>query len=514
MLVEDFLGLSARHAPKRPALVCGSGLFTYGDVDESAARLAAGLQRLGVGRGDRVVLHLENGRDAVVSIFATLKAGAVVVPVNPTVKSDKLAYILNDSGAVVLITDQRPDFVTQVVPKTGDLRNVVLTRDFEPPTEWGGGVALVGLRDLLSRPGAPDPVGTIDLDLAALLYTSGSSGQPKGVMLTHANIVSATLSIHAYLQNTPADVILNVLPLSFDYGLYQVFLAFHASARLVLERSMAYPSLILDLVGRERVTALPIVPMIAALLLRYDFAEYDLSSLRYITNTGAVLPPSHIAAIRTRLPHVRLFSMYGLTECKRVSFLAPEEVDVRPTSVGKPMDNVEVYLVDEEGKRFDTGVGQLVVRGANVMQGYWNAPEETARVLQPGPLPGERVLHSGDLFRIDDEGYLYFQSRLDDVIKSRGQKVSPREIEDVIHALPGVQEVLVVGVPDPVLGEAVKAYVCLEPAASLTAQDILRHCAGHLEDFMVPRSVEIVDSLPRTVSGKAARRALKPAFAN
>jgi long-chain acyl-CoA synthetase len=264
----------------------------------------------------------------------------------------------------------------------------------------------------------------------------------------------------------------------------------------------------LELAARERITALPIVPMIAALLLKHDLGAYDLSSLRYITNTGAVLPPVHIAALRERLPHVRIFSMYGLTECKRVSYLPPEDIETHPTSVGKAMDNVEVYLIDDQGRRIDAGVGQLVVRGPNVMQGYWKAEQETARVLRPGPIPGERVLHTGDIFRLDADGYLYFQNRTDDVIKSRGQKVSPREIENVLHGVPGVCEAVVIGVSDPIVGEAVHAYVTLHAGAVVTPQDLILHCSKQLEDFMVPRTIEIVARLPHTSSGKVARRQL------
>jgi acyl-coenzyme A synthetase/AMP-(fatty) acid ligase len=279
-----------------------------------------------------------------------------------------------------------------------------------------------------------------------------------------------------------------------------------SGARVLLERSFAFPTVMLELMARERVTALPIVPMVAALLLKHDLSGYDLSALRYITNTGAVLPPAHIAVLRERLPHVRIYSMYGLTECKRVSFLHPEDLDARPTSVGKAMSNVEVYLEDENGQRAETGVGELVVRGPNVMQGYWRDEEATEKALRPGRFPGEKVLYTGDLFRIDADGYMYFHSRTDDVIKSRGQKVSPREIESVLHSVPGVCEAVVVGMADPLVGEAVQAYVTLRPGCEVTGRDILLHCARNLEDFMVPRNVEIVASLPHTSSGKLARR--------
>jgi acyl-CoA synthetase (AMP-forming)/AMP-acid ligase II len=202
--------------------------------------------------------------------------------------------------------------------------------------------------------------------------------------------------------------------------------------------------------------------------------------------------------------------MYGLTECKRVSYLDPAEIDARPASVGKPMDNVEVFVADEHGELHETGVGELVVRGSNVMSGYWRAPEETARVLRAGRLPGERLLYTGDLFHIDEQGYMYFQGRLDDMIKSRGQRVSPKEVENVIYELPGVSAVAVVGAPDEVRGNHIKAFVCVEGSGTLSEQDVIRHCAQRLEDFMVPRVVEFVSSIPRTESGKVQGRALAP----
>ena len=514
MLVRHLLERSAARCPDNVALVSGSRRLTYADVNARSDQFATALLRAGLRRGDRVVLHLENGPEAVAAIFGTVKAGGVFVPVNPTVKDDKLAYILNDCSATIMLTDRAPVVATAALAHAPGVSLGVFADGREHLT--GGDDRIVELSEFLADTGESPLCAprVIDLDLAALIYTSGSSGRPKGVALTHLNMTSAAASIDEYLQNTADDVILCALPLSFDYGLYQIFLAFQSSARLVLERSFVYPKTVLEVLEREHVTALPVVPMMAALLLRHDLAAHNLSTLRYITNTGAVLPPSYVSEIRARLPHVRIFSMYGLTECKRVSYLAPEEIDQRPTSVGKPMDNVEVYLLDGQGRRTDSGVGQLVVRGSNVMQGYWNSPEETARVLSPGPVPGEQVLHTGDIFSIDADGYMYFLSRTDDVIKSRGQKVSPREIEDVLYAMPAVQEAAVVGIPHPMVGEAIKAYVTLREGFSPTEQDILQHCAKHLEDFMVPRAVEIVTDLPRTGSGKVARRPLKAGTAS
>jgi acyl-CoA synthetase (AMP-forming)/AMP-acid ligase II len=349
----------------------------------------------------------------------------------------------------------------------------------------------------------------IDIDLAALIYTSGSTGNPKAVMLTHLNICSAATSITTYLENGPEDVILNVLPLSFDYGLYQVLMAFLAGGTVILERGFTYPKAVLDRIAEERVTGFPIIPTMSALMLQMDLSAFDFSSLRYITNTAAALPVSHITRLRKLLPHVRLFSMYGLTECKRVSYLPPEEIDRRPGSVGKAMPNEEVYIVDEAGNAVGPGiVGELVVRGSNVMLGYWKRPEETERALRPGCLPGERVLHTGDLFRMDEDGFLYFVGRKDDIIKCRGEKVSPKEVENAIAQIEGVAEAAVFGVPDPILGQAIKAVVRICTGAKLSGQDVLRCCAGRLESYMVPKYVEIRSELPRTANGKIDKRAL------
>jgi long-chain acyl-CoA synthetase len=295
--------------------------------------------------------------------------------------------------------------------------------------------------------------------------------------------------------------------LSFDYGLYQVLMAFKVGATLLLEQSFAFPHRVLEAAVRERITGLPIVPSAAAILLQRDMSRYDLSSLRYITNTAAALPTEHIRRLRELFPKAKIYSMYGLTECKRVSYLPPDQIDIRPTSVGRGMPNEEVYVIDEEGRPVGAGVvGELVVRGSNVMKGYWEDPVETAKRLRPGAYPWEQVLHTGDLFKTDSEGYLYFVGRQDDIIKSRGEKVSPREVEDVLYLLEGVAEAAVVGIPDPVLGQAIKACIIRREGSSIAESDVLRHCAQRLEDFMMPKMVQFCDHLPRTTTGKISKR--------
>jgi acyl-CoA synthetase (AMP-forming)/AMP-acid ligase II len=327
-------------------------------------------------------------------------------------------------------------------------------------------------------------------------------------MMTHQNVVAAATSITTYLENLPDDIILNVLPISFDYGLYQVLMAVKVGATLVLEKSFAFPQAIFNRIREERVTGLPLVPTMAALILQMkDLKPSDFPHLRYITNTAAALPPSHIMRLQELFPTASLYSMYGLTECKRCTYLPPSELRRRPSSVGIAIPGTEAYVVDDDGAHAKPGeVGELVIRGAHVMKGYWENPEATDRALKPGQFPWEKVLHTGDLFRTDDEGFLYFVGRKDDIIKSRGEKVSPKEVENVLYALPAIREAVVVGVPDPILGMAIKAVVAQAPGAGLNEQSIIRHCAKHLEDYMVPKIVEFRDALPKTESGKISRR--------
>jgi amino acid adenylation domain-containing protein len=506
--VERFLEDSARRAPDKIALISGSRRYTYRELDEAAARAGDLMRSHGLRRGDRVVICLDSSAAAVIAVFATLKAGAVFVPVHPSCKGKKLEYLLNDCHAAMVVCDGRRLRVLASLWDTTPALHTILVVGGDLQAA-GSGKNVIAFESVVPGKRPATAQCGIDLDLAALVYTSGSTGQSKGVMLTHLNMVSAATSITTYLENTESDIILNVLPLSFDYGLYQVLMAFKVRATVVLEASFAYPQAVLETLVRERVTGLPIVPTMAALLLRMDLRRHDFSALRYITNTGAALPVQHVRELRTLLPAVRLYLMYGLTECKRVSYLPPDQVDVRPESVGRGMPNTEVYLVDEQGTRLDSGVGELVIRGSNVMKGYWNMPAESARVLKPGPLPDERVLYSGDIFRMDDDGYLYFVGRKDDIIKTRGEKVSPREVENVIHAMDGVDQAVVVGVPDPVLGQSVKALVTLRSDASLSANDVRRHCATHLEEFMVPSVVEFLPSMPTTSNGKVDRQLLQ-----
>lgn len=512
MLVSDFWERDAQQWPHKEACIAQDSRWTYAAIDAASNRVAHALLDLGMLKGDRVAVYLENRPEVIISIVGILKAGGAFVVVNPTTKTDKLAYMLNDCQAVALVRGHAPGrgdgLIEEMVPS---LRGVVSCDESSTPAQKRNTQYLAFSRELASMPETRPRQHAIDMDLAAIIYTSGSTGRPKGVAVTHLNVISAARSITEYLENRPDDVILNVLPLAFDYGLYQAIMAALMGATLVLERSFAYPYQIVQRVREERVTGFPGVPTVFAVLLQMrglDPVNFD--TVRYVSNTGAALPAPHIERLRRLFRNARIFSMYGVTECKRVTYLPPSELDRRPTSVGRGMPNEEVIVVDEAGRPVPPGVvGELVVRGSNVMQGYWGLPEETAAVLRPGRYPWERVLYTGDLFKTDDEGFLYFVARKDDIIKSRGEKVSPREVENVICELPDVREAAVLGVPDPLLGQAIKAVVVLVRQAQLKESDIIAHCAKRLENFMVPKYVEFRDDLPKTNTGKVRRKDLQ-----
>ena len=506
LLHHDFERCVAQ-APETVALVSGDVRVTYGDLARRARALAAALQRRGVRRGDRVALFLENGVELVAGVIATLQIGAVFMPINPSTKGDKLAYMLGDARVCALLTEGA--LVTVWAPAVASnptVRTVVVAGDMAAAS--GVGPSAVAWPD--EGDGPLEIPETIDQDLAALIYTSGSTGFPKGVMLTHLNMVSAGRSVSTYLGLRHDDVILCALPLSFDYGLYQVLMAFRVGARVVLERGFSFPVKVLEVMARERVTVFPGVPtMFSMLMALTNLDRFDLSALRMMTNTAAALSEEHVRKLRALFPQAALFSMYGLTECKRVTYLPPDQLDIRPTSVGRGMPNEEVWLVNDDGRRLpNDSTGELVIRGSNVMRGYWEKPDETALRLRPGPNEGEVVLYSGDLFRTDSDGWLYFVARRDDIIKSRGEKISPREVENAIHGLDGVYEVAVIGVPDDVLGQAVKAFVTLTPGTQLTERDVIRHCLARLESFMAPKYVEFVAELPKTGTGKIKKTGL------
>ncbi|MRV72390.1 AMP-binding protein [Duganella sp. FT92W] len=494
-----------RNVAERPdhlAIWTSGRSLSYREFEDLARRFAVGLLASGVERGDRVAIALPNGIEATIAIYGVLLAGGAFVPLNPTIKADKLAAILANCAASALIgTASIADMLAPAMTAQPGLR-VIVTGNEVPGN-------MLSFDRLLEQDGAIGPA-PLAVDLAAIIYTSGSTGVPKGVTMTHQNMVFASSSISTYLRMTADDRILSVLPLSFDYGLYQLLLCVHVGASLFLEPGIGFPGTLVRTITTHGITGLPGVPTLFQVLLSLPaLDEYDWSALRFLTNTGAALHRSTIQALRTLMPDASLYAMYGQTECKRVCYLPPAEIDRKPDSVGIAIPGTEVWIEDDTGRRVAPGeVGELMVRGPHVMQGYWNDPERSAKRLRPGRWPWERILATGDLFRQDAEGFLYFVGRSDEIIKSRGEKVSPREVEDRLLEAPGVLDVAVVGVPHTILGDAVWAHVSPRPGISLDARGLQQFCQARLESHLVPYKIVIHEQLPKTPNGKIDKRAL------
>ena len=511
-LLHEYLGRSAKKYPEKEALIFEEQRFSYSQIDALSTQLAYQLIKLGVKRHNRVLIFLDNCPEAAIALFAILKAGATFVMLNGAIKAPKLSYILQDSGATLLITHgQKSKIVTQAlspIPKA--LETIIWIGERSNIPDGLSHLSHNWSELIENKSEKVNFPRVIDADLATLIYTSGSTGEPKGIMSTHHQVISAARSIINYLENRPDDIIINTLPLSFDYGLYQVIMSVMFGGTVVLEKTFMFPVEILKRIKKEKVTGFPIVPTILAMLLNIkDIQKYNLSSLRYLSNTGAALPVEHIRRLRELLPDTRIYSMYGLTECKRVSYLPPALIDQKPKSVGIPMPNCEVFVVDDNGKELPPGeIGELVIRGSNVMSGYWNDPELTAKTYRQDLIPGETVLFSGDLFKKDDEGYLYFVGRRDDMIKTKGERVSPKEIENMISHLSGVREVAIIGIPDDILGKSIKAFIVLDNKIKLLEQQVRKYCSENLEIFMVPKYIEFIEELPKTPNGKVDKQAL------
>jgi long-chain acyl-CoA synthetase len=497
-LLHDSLLRAAAAAPNRDAVVDEFGGRTYRQLLDDAKRLARFLQDQGLQRGDRVALYLDNTAECVVAIFATLFAGGVFVIVNPQTKAQKLAFILADSGAEFLLTGGHSEAVAaEAVGQGGRPVRAFSTRVQD------GTTAFPKLDEALPAT-EPEPAltGVMAQDLATLVYTSGTTGTPRGVMLSHEALVFVTGSIAEYLRLDGDDRILSVLPLAYTYGLSQLLLTVRLGATLLLERTFAFPGRTLERIHRERATVFPAVPTVYATLIGMRHSRtYD--SVRCLTNAAAGLPPAFHDGIQRLFPNARLYRMYGQTECVRVSYLDPESVESNPTSVGRAIPGTEVFVLDDDGRPVAPGeTGVLYVRGSHLMMGYWGDRELTETRLKNG------LLCTQDHFTVDEDGLLYFVGRPDDMIKRGGEKVSTIEVENVLHDLDGVRQAAVVGVPDELLGQAIRAYVVLEEGAELTEEEILRFARSRLENFMVPREVMIRDGLPHTESGKIRKRSL------
>jgi acyl-CoA ligase (AMP-forming) (exosortase A-associated) len=518
--LHDLLRHSASRTPKAPALLHRTETLDYGSLWQMVHDFAGGLLGLGLGRAERVAVYLPKQPQTVVALFGAVAAGGVFVPVNPVLKAAQVAYMLQDCNARVLVTSaDRATLLAEVIGSCHDLRWLVLV-DGDPealPTA----IARLAVRwqDLVAgRLGTGEPHRRIDADMAAILYTSGSTGRPKGVVLSHRNMVAGARSVAEYLENRADDRLLAVLPLSFDYGLSQLTTAFLVGASVVLLEYLL-PRDVITAVARSQITGLAAVPPLWNLLARLPWPDEAARSLRYVTNSGGAMPRATTAALRKALPETRIFLMYGLTEAFRSTYLPPDQVDARPDSIGHAIPNAEVLVVREDGTECAPGEpGELVHRGALVGLGYWNDPAKTAERYRPAPglppeLPNpELAVWSGDQVRRDAEGFLYFVSRKDEMIKTSGYRVSPTEVEEVVYASGLVAQAAAIGAYHPDLGQAIVLVV--QPVnPDFDAEALFAYCRRELPGFMVPAAIRVRAELPRNQNGKIDRKVLADEFA-
>ena len=526
-LLHQLVMAAADREPDAAALAAQGRETTYGDLAAQVERFAGAAVAAGLGRSERVAVYLDKRSEFVISVFGTAAAGGTFVPVNPLLKADQVAYILADCNVRVLITSRdRHETLRTALARCPDLTTVVLVDGVDEANgtpaashrmlDWTGFLA-----------GSAPPHRVIDTDMTAILYTSGSTGNPKGVVLSHRNMVAGAKSVASYLENRPGDRLLAVLPLSFDAGFSQLTTAFATGATTVLMNYLL-PRDVLNALSAERITGLTAVPPLWIQLAALPWPASITSHLRYFANTGGRMPRATLDALRAHLPSTRPFLMYGLTEAFRSTYLPPEEVDRRPDSIGRAIPNAEILVLREDGSTCGPDEpGELVHRGALVGLGYWNDPAKTAERYKPLPraadgstsglvLP-EIAVFSGDNVRRDAEGFLYFIGRRDEMIKTSGYRVSPTEIEEALHATGLLAEIAAFGVEHPVLGQAIVVIAMANDTVegSVDVTRIKRASQKALPAWMQPAVIELrTASLPRNPNGKIDRKTLATEFVN
>ncbi|MGE0744133.1 MAG: acyl-CoA ligase (AMP-forming), exosortase A system-associated [Rhodospirillales bacterium] len=519
-IVADLIDGSARRLPSAAALTFGEETLSYAALAERVATAAGRLVALGVGRGERVAVYLDKRIETIVAMFGAAAAGAAFVPVNPLLRPRQVAHILTDCNVRVLVTSAaRLATLDEVLGGCPDLHTVVLT-DGKAESKPAPHVGALPWADALGTGPLGTPHRVIDTDMAAIFYTSGSTGLPKGVVLSQRNIVAGAKSVSRYLENTPEDSILSVLPLSFDAGFSQLTTAFNVGARVVLLNYLL-PQDVARVAGRERITGLAGVPPLWAQLAALDWPEPAVKSLRYFTNTGGHMPKATLDRLRAIFPASAPYLMYGLTEAFRSTYLPPSEVDRRPDSIGKAIPNAEILVVREDGSPCAPGEpGELVHRGALVAMGYWNDAERTALRFRPAPQrPGgimipEIAVWSGDTVRMDDEGFLYFVGRRDEMIKTSGYRVSPTEVEEVVYASGLVGEAVALGIAHPTLGAAIVIVATPHAGKAVDGAGVIAECKRQLPAYMVPHTVVERAAIERNPNGKFDRKKLSEELAD
>lgn len=507
---------SARLQGGRAALFYKQTRLDYTQLWQAVVNTANGFCHCGIGVQERIAVYLPKQFETVISFFAAAKAGAVFVPVNPGLKAEQVEHILRDCNARIFVTSaSRLRVLIPMLSRCSDLHQVVCIDTCPEEDRQSLAAARITVTEWrhLNHSGIPHH-RVIDTQMVSILYTSGSTGKPKGVVLSHRNMVAGAISVSSYLENTANDILLAVLPFSFDYGFSQLSTAFHVGASVVLMDYLV-PRDVIKAVASNQVTGLAAVPPLWIQLAPLEWPAAAQKSLRYFTNSGGAMPVTTLTQLRQQLPHSKPFLMYGLTEAFRSTYLPPDQIDQRPDSMGKAIPNADVMVVREDGSPCVADEpGELVHKGALVAMGYWNDPLKTAERFKPAPSPmpelplTEIAVWSGDTVRMDSEGYLYFIGRRDEMIKTSGYRVSPTEVEEVLYQTGLVREVVAMGVPHPTLGQAIVVMATAKEGQTLHKEELVLACRQHLPLYMVPAEIFIRDSLPRNQNGKLDRKHL------
>ncbi len=500
-----------------PALTMRDVTLTYAELAGELDRFASGIRGQGLARGDRVAIYLEKRLENVVAMFGTAAAAGAFVPINPLLRPAQVGHILADCGVRFLVTTaERLALLRDELDQLGGIERVIVVG---AEGDLAGGVPddVIDWEAITAPESAPAQLPTtIDIDMTAIFYTSGSTGLPKGVVLSHRNLVAGAHSVAEYLGNGPEDRILSVLPLSFDAGFSQLSTGFAAGAEVVMTEYLL-PRDVVRLCAKHQVTGLTGVPPLWIQLVEQEWSPGATEHLRYFANTGGRMPRATLDKLRAIFPDAAPYLMYGLTEAFRSTFLDPAEVDQRPDSIGKAIPNAEVLVVREDGTLCEPGEhGELVHRGALVSMGYWNDPDATARRFKPAPridhgIPTQELaVWSGDLVVADEEGFLFFVGRDDEMIKTSGYRVSPTELEEAVYETGMARDVVALGIEDSRLGQAIALAVA--PTGDVDAFEsdaLLAELRGSLPGYMVPRRVEVMADLPRSPNGKFDRTAIR-----
>ena len=509
--LHDLLAEAAGRSGDAPALTFRDDTRTYAELWGAVRAAGAGL---GLGRGERVAVYLDKRLETVTAIFATSAAGGVFVPVNPVLRARQVAYILADCDVRVLVTTaERLDALREELEQVKSLERVVLVGGAATAAPDGARYTVSSWDDLPGDRELP-PSPAIDADMAAILYTSGSTGKPKGVVLSHRNLLAGAESVSTYLRMTAGDVVLSALPLSFDAGFSQLTTSFAVGAHVVLVNYLL-PRDVVKLCTRHGVTGLTCVPPLWIQLAEQQWPAETGRRLRYFANTGGRMPKTTLDRLRAIFPAASPFLMYGLTEAFRSTYLDPAEVDRRPDSIGKAIPNQEILVLRPDGTETDPGEeGELVHRGALVAMGYWNDPKRTAERFKPlpgaeGALHTELAVFSGDSVVRDEDGFLYFVGRADEMIKTSGYRVSPTEVEEIAYGTGLVRDAVALGLPDAQLGQRIVLLVSPAGEGELDPAAVKAALKKELPLYMVPKDVVVRPELPRSPNGKFDRNLLR-----